>query len=210
MGTTVLHVLSQFSDSSFAVQQLLQINPNLLLKRNKKKETSLHIASRKGHLNFFKAVTQRMKNNIRCTLILGHKDVNGNTALNEAMKNNHQDIFKCLLRKIQVWHLSRIPRTRAFCMLLLRKEMKMLLGWFYQAPNIFLPFYTGPGGRTALHAAAMWNFPSRSDFLSLIPQPNCYYIIWCSMIAGTAQCLMRPKKNFEIEIFWLFYNKKIK
>ena len=47
----VFHVVAEFSNPSFVVEQILKIKPKLLLQLNMASDNYLHIAAREGHYN---------------------------------------------------------------------------------------------------------------------------------------------------------------
>ena len=94
---TVLHILSLFCDTSFAVQQILERKPKLLLELNAQKETALHIAARKGHSEVVTAVIDCIKREEECRSVLSYLNVRGNSVLHEAVQNNHCKIIQLLV-----------------------------------------------------------------------------------------------------------------
>ena len=93
----VLHILAQFCNSPFAVEQILKAKPKLLLKSNAQREVALHIAARKGHSNVIRALIDCAKCQRKCSSLLRSRDQDGNLALHEAVRSNCLDIVQLLV-----------------------------------------------------------------------------------------------------------------
>ncbi|KAL3501979.1 hypothetical protein ACH5RR_036428 [Cinchona calisaya] len=161
-GNTVLHVLSQCSStSSDAVRQILTRNAYLLLDQNAQKETALHLAATKGHSEVVGALIDCSKMSRRrnklCTMMLGITDNYGNTALHKAVENNRYEVVKLLVEADT--SLQYEANIAGECPLYIAAEK----GYSDITDRILLscesPSYHGPGGKTALHAAAIRNSP---------------------------------------------------
>ncbi|XP_027152355.1 protein ACCELERATED CELL DEATH 6-like [Coffea eugenioides] len=151
---TVLHVLAESCDSENVVQLILAGHGRLLMKLNKRGETALHLAARNGHFRIVRALIDYAKSEAghwftpcfdRRKRMLRMASVAGNTALHEAVRNNFYDIAKLLVQEDPEF---RYPHNYAV-----------------ETPLYLTPSYLGPGHKTALHAAAIWNFP---DSMKLI------------------------------------------
>ena len=183
---TVVHVLSQFCDSWFAIEQILKGKPELLLKLNAQKETALHIAARKGHSNVVRAVMDFIKSEEKYRSVLKYRNAYGNLALHEAIKNNRHEIVQLLFDDPS---LKDIMKQENESLLYLAVEkgdedlVNLILSTYDWASRSFIKVclsilseavgLRGLRGKNALHAAAIRNFPGTTFLLiQLLPENN--------------------------------------
>ncbi|XP_027099397.2 protein ACCELERATED CELL DEATH 6 [Coffea arabica] len=188
---TVLHVLAQSCDSADVVQRILARNGSLLTVKNARGETALHLAARKGHSGVVRALIDYSKQNKgcwfcacfvdRCKRMVRMANVDGNTALHEAVKNNFYEVAKLLVQEDPEFRYR--PNHAVETPLYLAVEK----GYRDTAELILTtcksPAYLGPGHKTALHAAAIWNLP---ELMELILQKLPHIIKRVDKFAWTA------------------------
>nr|XP_027096241.1 ankyrin repeat-containing protein ITN1-like [Coffea arabica] len=164
---TVLHVLAQSCDSANVVQLILAGHGRLLMKLNKRGETALHLAARKGHSGVVRALIDYAKSEAgrwfppcfdRRKRMLRMASKAGNTALHEAVRNNFYDIAKLLVQEDPE---VRYPHNYAV-------ETPLYLAVEKGRHNIMVLILES---KTALHAAAIRNSPE-SMKLILEKLPN--------------------------------------
>ncbi|CAA3027423.1 ankyrin repeat-containing At5g02620-like [Olea europaea subsp. europaea] len=147
---TLLHVVAQCNNSRECALVILGKNESLLYEVNSDGENALHIAARNGKMNVGKAmmeIAERLDGELEAggealKKLLTWKNGNGDTTLHEAIKNNQPDMSVA----------SRVIRIAFY---IGNSEWKI-------APS---PVYTGPEGRTALHAVASYNWKGISEKL---------------------------------------------
>ncbi|XP_052193069.1 ankyrin repeat-containing protein At5g02620-like [Diospyros lotus] len=162
-SNTVLHVAAQFQDNKECVKEMLILQPSLLRKVNSKGETALHIAAKRGcrdtveELLAFAKKLADLESNVAVTKellrmpTLEEKD----TALHEAVRNNHLGVVELLLEEDP--DLSYAAANSA-------GETPLYLAaerHYHEIVSAILggscrnQAYGGPNGRTALHAAVI-------------------------------------------------------
>ncbi|XP_027158324.1 ankyrin-2-like [Coffea eugenioides] len=160
---TVLHILAQFCDSSYAVEQILGINHSLLCKQNAKGDTALHVAARKRYSGVVRALIDCAKdgekpdkhNSKGWIKMLRLTNDGKDTALHVAVRTICYDIVELLVKQDdELPH----PRNKAGeCPLYLAVERG-----YHDIVDLILgtcksPSYHGPHCTTALHRAAIGN-----------------------------------------------------
>ncbi|XP_027098720.2 protein ACCELERATED CELL DEATH 6 isoform X1 [Coffea arabica] len=169
---TVLHILAQFCDSSYAVEQILGINHSLLCKQNAKGNTALHVAARNRYSGVVRALIDCAKNGEKpdkhnsegWIKMLRLTNDNRDTALHLAVRTNCYDIVELLVKEDD--ELPQ-PRNKA-------GESPLYLAverGYHDIVDLILgtcksPSYHGPHFTTALHRAAMGNSLVRKYFQS--------------------------------------------
>ncbi|KAK7821279.1 ankyrin repeat-containing protein [Quercus suber] len=101
-GNSVLHVAA-ISGKVQIARRILAIDsqPSLLYKKNKKGDTALHIAARLGHFNMTKhLITCANDREVEAKMeLLRMENLEKNTALHEAIKNDYYDIMQLLIKE---------------------------------------------------------------------------------------------------------------
>ncbi|XP_027152357.1 ankyrin-3-like [Coffea eugenioides] len=175
---TVLHVLAESCDSANVVQLILAGHGRLLMKLNKRGETALHLAARNGHLGIVRALIDYAKSEAghwftpcsdRRKRMLRMASVAGNTALHEAVRNNFYYIAKLLVQEDPEFRYPHNYAVETPLYLAVEKGRHNIMVLILESCKT--PSYLGPGHKTALHAAAIWNFPE-SMMLILEKLPN--------------------------------------
>ncbi|XP_027098018.1 protein ACCELERATED CELL DEATH 6-like [Coffea arabica] len=172
-GNTVLHVLAQSCDSADVVQRILARNCCLLMKKNARGETALHLAARKGHSGVVRALIDYSKQNKgcwfcacfvdRCKRMLRMANVDGNTALHEAVKNNFCEVAKLLVQEDPGFRYRPNHAMETPLYLAVEKGYRDIADLILTTCKS--PAYLGPGHKTALHAAAIWNLPELMELI---------------------------------------------
>ena len=85
----------------------------------------------------------------------------GNTALHEAVRNNFYDIAKLLVQEDPEFRYPHNYAVETPLYLAVEKGRHNIMVLILESCKT--PSYLGPGHKTALHAAAIWNFPG--DFM---------------------------------------------
>ena len=101
-GNSVLHVAA-ISGKVPIAERILAIDsqPSLLYKKNRKGDTALHIAARLGHFKMTEhLITCANDREVEAKMeLLRMENLEKNTALHEAIKNNHDDIMQLLIKE---------------------------------------------------------------------------------------------------------------
>ncbi|CDP16300.1 unnamed protein product [Coffea canephora] len=170
---TVLHVLAQSCDSADAVRHILAQNGSLLTVKNARGETALHLAARKGHSGVVLALIDYSKQNKgcwfcdcfvdRCKKMLRTANVDGNTALHEAVKNNFYEVAKLLVQEDPGFRYRPNHARETPLYLAVEKGYRDIADLILTTCKS--PAYLGPGHKTALHAAAIWNLPELVELI---------------------------------------------
>ncbi|KAM7514839.1 hypothetical protein LguiA_004422 [Lonicera macranthoides] len=161
---TVLHVASRFGQMEY-VNEILKNCPSLLTMANIKGDTALHIAARGGHSVIARSLIEHARAQFGGEIENGDfksveeftrmRNEDGDTALHEAVRCRDIEIVKLLTNEDP--DFSHPPNLADETPLYLAAEMG-LDGFVYEIlKNCAKPSYTGPFGRTALHAAILAN-----------------------------------------------------
>ncbi|XP_059626953.1 protein ACCELERATED CELL DEATH 6-like [Cornus florida] len=165
---TVLHIAAEFGQTQ-CVKEILQKYGSLVSSVNIKGETSLHISAREGHTTTVQELIdstktgddQDLEGGTRVTKtkkMLRMSNVEGETALYEAVRNNHLDVVNILMTEDPEYlhppnkakeNLIYLAAQRCYLSILSKiLENTISKAYISQA-------YIGPNGRTALHAATI-------------------------------------------------------
>ncbi|KAM3236615.1 hypothetical protein P3L10_016652 [Capsicum annuum] len=148
---TILHMAAHYGHSHF-VAEVLKISPALLCHRNKKNETALHVAANEGHMEVVHSLLS-MEEHHKETL-MRMTDENGDTALHKAVRSQHQDVARLLVKEDPAFEF---PSNKAWETPLylaaesgLREALSEILNSCKQPTSS-----AGPLNRTPLHAAVI-------------------------------------------------------
>ncbi|XP_059654795.1 ankyrin repeat-containing protein At5g02620-like [Cornus florida] len=157
---TVLHIAAQFGQAQ-CVKEILKCGRSLLCSVNIKDETSLHISAREGHtatvqalIDFAKSLEEDPESESGATKeMLRMRNVENETALYEAVRNNKFDVVAILIREdLKFLHPpNNVKETPLY--LAAEKGYRSIV--FKILESITPQACIGPNGRTALHAATI-------------------------------------------------------
>ncbi|XP_030940060.1 ankyrin repeat-containing protein At5g02620-like [Quercus lobata] len=166
---TVLHIhlasQNKRSEDSYFVEEILTKCPTLLWQANVKGETPLHIAARYGH----DAIAEVL---IKCAKSPQHDPESGvnktvkemlemtnnekDTALHEAVRNNHLDVVQRLIQEGPKFSYSQNEAGETPLYIAVERGFKEVM--YHILDKCSSPtHHDGPLGRTTLHAAVIWN-----------------------------------------------------
>ncbi|KAK3043484.1 hypothetical protein RJ639_002063, partial [Escallonia herrerae] len=146
--------LQEFRDHLESVNWLLANAPLLLCRVNAKGSTPPHVSAREGRSEIVQALIESLDRGGQGDAENGERD--GDTALHEAMQFRHLDVADVLVREDP--QFSHPPNRSQETPLYLAAEKGLddcvcrILNACRAAPS-----YGGPGGRTALHAAVIFD-----------------------------------------------------
>ena len=185
-GNSVLHVAA-ISGKVQIARRILAIDsqPSLLYKKNRKGDTALHIAARLGHFNMIEhLITCANGREVEAKMeLLRMENLEKNTALHEAIKNDYYDIMQLLIKEDP--GLTSLTNNAGESPLFLAVDR----GFYKIAIHILeaVPECSNVGrkGMNVLHAAVIRPqrskyFNSRSVFLFLF-FVNMYNIVYICM-----------------------------
>ncbi|PHT50793.1 hypothetical protein CQW23_10540 [Capsicum baccatum] len=154
-GNTVLHVAALYGQSGF-VGQVINLTPALLCCKNKKNETALHLAANKGHKDVVKVVLRGIDAagqavGINKETLMRMTDDGGDTALHKAVRTGRVDTVKLLVKQDPDFEFPANNAGETPLYLAAESGLVKCLSLILKYCN--RPTYSGPCGRTALHAA---------------------------------------------------------
>ncbi|KAM7518858.1 hypothetical protein LguiB_017820 [Lonicera macranthoides] len=161
---TVLHVASRFGQIEY-VNEILRNCPSLLTMANIKGDSALHIAARGGHSVVAQSLIEQARAQFSGEIKNGDftsveeftrmRNEDEDTALHEAVRCRDIEIVKLLTNEDP--DFSHPPNLADETPLYLAAEMGLDEFVYEILKNCAKPSYTGPFGRTALHAAILAN-----------------------------------------------------
>ena len=165
------------------VKEILNICPLLLLEVNDKNETPLHIAARFGHATIVAVLITCAKDphndlNIKVEKtreMLRIINIEKDTALHEAVRYNHLEVVKLLTKEDPEFSYSANDVGETPLYMAVERNFRELV--FEILVTCSLPVFGGPQGRTALHAAVIWN-DEGTAFLSQFFSNILNYMVW--------------------------------
>ncbi|XP_041005447.1 ankyrin-2-like isoform X2 [Juglans microcarpa x Juglans regia] len=163
--------IDQASAAKFVKVVLDKCRP-LLLKANVEDDTLLHVAARYGHASIVEVLIEHKKSQHQdlesgeqveaTTEMIGKQNKKGDTALHEALRENHIEVVKQLLMEVGPgfsFGANAAGETPLY--LAAERHLPDLVSEILN--NLNSPAYDGPFGRTALHAAALWDDEGMSN-----------------------------------------------
>ncbi|KAK2978509.1 hypothetical protein RJ640_023755 [Escallonia rubra] len=163
-NNTVLHIAATFGHKR-SVKRVLANRPSLLCRVNVKGNTALHLSAREGHCKVVQALIESARSRppdqglgqgigtLKEMLRMVNGD--GDTALHEAVQYRHLDVARVLIEEDP--DFSHPPNTSQETPLYLATEKGLDECVFGILNTCRAPSYGGPGGRTALHAAVIFD-----------------------------------------------------
>ncbi|XP_059631719.1 protein ACCELERATED CELL DEATH 6-like [Cornus florida] len=163
---TVLHIAAQFGQTQCVKEILHKCNRSLLCYVNIKGETSLHISAREGHsatvqalVEYAKSLEKDAESGSGATKeMLRMRSVEGETALYEAVRNNHLDVVTILMKEDPAFlHPPNKAKENPLYLAAQRQYLSILSEILENTISkaYISQAYNGPNGRTALHAATI-------------------------------------------------------
>ena len=176
---TVLHIyltsLIKESESSTAfVEEILRMCSPLLCQANVKDETPLHIAARYGHADIVEVLIEHAKRRqqypesevkvlidpesgvdkaVKEMLMMKNKE--NETAMHEAVRNNHLEVVKLLVENGEdISYSANDAGETPLYMAVERNYREVVLHILENCKSLT---HDGPLGGTTLHAAVIWN-----------------------------------------------------
>ncbi|PHT82895.1 hypothetical protein T459_11338 [Capsicum annuum] len=152
---SVLHVAALYGQSGF-VRQVIDIIPALLCCKNKKNETALHLAAHKGHKDVVKVLllgpdVAGQAVGINKETLMRMTDDGGDTALHKAVRPGCVDTVRLLVEQDPDFEFPANNAGETLLYLAAESGLVDCLSVILEHCN--RPTYSGPCGRTALHAA---------------------------------------------------------
>ncbi|XP_018825084.1 ankyrin repeat-containing protein At5g02620-like [Juglans regia] len=170
ISITALENRIESTENNF-VRDILNMCPSLLCQVNVKDETPLHVAARYGHANIVKVLidcardhphNQDVENGVEAVrdmlrMVTKVKD----TALHEAVRYNHLEVTKLLIKEDPdfSYTVNDVGETPLY--IATERNYEELVKEILH--NCKSPAYDGPLGRTALHAAIIWDNREATD-----------------------------------------------
>ena len=176
---TVLHIyltsLIKESESSTAfVEEILRMCSPLLCQANVKDETPLHIAARYGHADIVEVLIEHAKrrqqdpeSEVKVQIdpergvdkaikeMLKMKNKENETAMHEAVRNNHLEVVKLLVENGKdISYSANDAGETPLYMAVERNYREVVLHILENCKSLT---HDGPLGGTTLHAAVIWN-----------------------------------------------------
>ena len=176
---TVLHIyltsLIKESESSTAfVEEILRMCSPLLCQANVKDETPLHIAARYGHADIVEVLIEHAKrrqqypeSEVKVLIdpesgvdkavkeLLMMKNKENETAMHEAVRNNHLEVVKLLVANGEdISYSANDAGETPLFMAVERNYREVVLHILENCKSLT---HDGPLGGTTLHAAVIWN-----------------------------------------------------
>ncbi|PSS33806.1 Protein ACCELERATED CELL DEATH like [Actinidia chinensis var. chinensis] len=165
-NNTVLHITVQFRNSAYFVRKILETQSSLLLRVNSGGETALHIAARNGRaitvaalIDFAKTLGRDLESGVEITVeMVRMTSENKDTALHEAVRNNHFSVVKLLVEEDKGFSHGANNSGETPLYLAAERGYHKIVSRILKTCT--LPAFNGPNGRTVLHAAVFSGHPA--------------------------------------------------
>ncbi|KAG6729768.1 hypothetical protein I3842_01G048100 [Carya illinoinensis] len=174
---TILHIFISNSDEKRTdpasaaefVRYVLEKCPSLSLKANEEEETALqYIAARYGHVSIVEVLinqekSQNQDDDLESGVVvgdakempIGRVNKKNDTALHEAVRSNHIEVVKLLIKKDPDFSYGANAAGETPLYLATARNFSDLASEILE--TLKSPAYDGPHGRTVLHAAAFYD-----------------------------------------------------
>ncbi|KAL2506658.1 Ankyrin repeat family protein [Abeliophyllum distichum] len=172
---TPLHVVALFNDSPECIAEILRTNVSLLYEVNLDGDTALHIAARNGMFDvgiMMFTWANRIDEELETgggalKKLLTWRNKNGDTALHEAIRNDNQKMVIVLLKRDP--EIANIVNNALETPLFVAIDERRVFSVEFILELCPSPAYIGPEGRTALHAAALYDWKNQVKVLARVP-----------------------------------------
>ena len=174
-------LIKESESSTVFVKEIIRRCPSLLLQANVKDETPLHIAARYGHAAIMEVLIEHAKgrqqdlqsaaevptesapqpdlesgvNNKAVKKMLKMKNEENETAMHEAVRNNHLEVVKLLVKNGKDISYSANDAGETPLYMAVERNYREMV--FHILENCTSLTHDGPLGGTTLHAAVIWN-----------------------------------------------------
>ncbi|XP_072950996.1 uncharacterized protein [Typha angustifolia] len=165
-GNTSLHIVASNGDLELA-EVICSRRNSLLVARNQLRETPLHCAARAGHDQIVRHMISSAGRvgGVGVETMLRARKKGGRTALHEAVQNSHLNVARELLSHDRgLAYMLDDDDVSPLYMAVLSGSLALVQEFkqHHLPPVGDSPFYAGPNGQTALHAAVLYS----SSYLS--------------------------------------------
>ena len=191
---TILHVAVKSGKTKIA-KKIIDFDPSLLLERNSKGNTPLHIAASLGHLDMTKFLLSQHQH--MTVPLLNITNESNETALHGAVRNGHNEIVKKLIEKCP--SLTSLRNKDGESPLFIAVDR----GFFDIATHILdieeCCEYRGSKGKNVLHAAAIRidksESPNMFKFINFNFAHTSVYIYFRIFVSLYSKIISIHKKN---------------
>ncbi|KAJ0965520.1 hypothetical protein J5N97_026658 [Dioscorea zingiberensis] len=146
-GNTLLHIAAQYGQPRIA-EEVCRRECSLIASVNTRLDSSLHLCAKSGHLKVSEVIINYMKKG-GFEDVLRVKNMNGDTALHEAVRAGHVHMVKKFI-SVDAASASIVNNAgmSPLYLAVMRNSLAMVEALLQPSSS-----YAGPGGQTALHAA---------------------------------------------------------
>ncbi|KAJ0965477.1 hypothetical protein J5N97_026615 [Dioscorea zingiberensis] len=149
-GNTLLHIAAQYGQPRIA-EEVCRRECSLISAVNVRLESSLHLCAKSGHLKASEVIINYIVRKGGFEDVLRVKNMNGDTALHEAVRAGHVHMVKKLI-SVDAVSASIVNNAgmSPLYLAVMRNSPAMVEALLQPSSS-----YAGPGGQTALHAAVV-------------------------------------------------------
>ncbi|KAJ0965474.1 hypothetical protein J5N97_026612 [Dioscorea zingiberensis] len=151
-GNTLLHIAAQYGQPRIA-EEVCRRECSLIATVNARLDSSLHLCAKSGHLKVSEVIINYMKKG-GFEDVLRVKNMNGDTALHEAVRAGHVHMVKKFL-SVDAASASIVNNAGMSPLYLAVMRNSPAMVEALLQPSSSSSSYAGPGGQTALHAAVV-------------------------------------------------------
>ncbi|KAJ0965517.1 hypothetical protein J5N97_026655 [Dioscorea zingiberensis] len=150
-GNTLLHIAAQYGQPRIAEEVCLR-ECSLIATVNARLESCLHLCAKSGHLKVSEVIINYIVRKGGFEDVLRVKNMNGDTALHEAVRAGHVHMVKKLI-SVDAASASIVNNAgmSPLYLAVMRNSPAMVEALLQPSSSS----YAGPGGQTALHAAVV-------------------------------------------------------
>ncbi|KAJ0965519.1 hypothetical protein J5N97_026657 [Dioscorea zingiberensis] len=149
-GNTLLHIAAQYGQPRIA-EKVCRRECSLIATVNARLESCLHLCAKSGHLKVSEVIINYIVSKGGFEDVLRVKNMNGDTALHEAVRAGHVHMVKKLI-SVDAASASIVNNAgmSPLYLAVMRNSPAMVEALLQPSSS-----YAGPGGQTALHAAVV-------------------------------------------------------